>query len=100
MNRTLRIIFIIITLTLICNKGFSQISISYYDSSLPKIGFGYNISEKAWGELRLYSNTTFNDLTPELVLCYNVIKKERHNIYVGIGGNANFFNGLVVPIGV
>jgi hypothetical protein len=34
------------------------------------------------------------------VLCYNIVKKDKHNIYVGLGGNVNYFNGIVVPIGV
>jgi hypothetical protein len=75
-------------------------SISYYSSSLSKIGLGYNFTERFWSELRLYSNTTLDNITPELVLCYNIVKKDKHNIYVGLGGNVNYFNGIVVPIGV
>jgi hypothetical protein len=87
-------------LTCFYNHGFSQLSVSYYNSSLSKIGLGYNFSEKVWNELRLYSNTAMGDLTPELVVCYNIVDKEKHNIYAGIGGVVNYFNGIVVPIGV
>ncbi|MFO7828819.1 MAG: hypothetical protein R6V23_09385 [Bacteroidales bacterium] len=100
MIRTIRIITLLVLLCITSIKGYSQISISYYSSSLSKIGLGYNFSDKFWSELRLYSNTTVDDITPELVLCYNIVKKENHNIYFGLGGNANYFTGFVLPIGV
>jgi hypothetical protein len=50
--------------------------------------------------LRLYSNTSIENITPELVVNYNVSRKENHNIYLGLGVNLNYFNGIVVPIGV
>ena len=87
-------------MTFFCSKGFSQISISYYNSSLSKIGLAYNFSEKLWSELRLYSNTSIDDITPELAFCYNFVHKDKHNIYAGLGGNVNFFTGLVLPVGV
>lgn len=34
------------------------------------------------------------------MLCYNVVKKDRRRIYLGFGGNVNFFNGFVLPVGV
>lgn len=87
-------------LTSLPNDGFAQLSVSYYSSSLSKLGAGYNFSEKIWSELRLYSNASMENLTPELVVCYNVVHREKHNIYAGIGGVANLFNGIVVPMGV
>ncbi len=77
----------------------SQLSISYY-SFMSKIGVGYNFNERIWTELRLFGNTEAIDLTPELVVCYNVIQKEQHNFYVGLGGVVNIFNGIVVPVGL
>ncbi|MBL7872468.1 MAG: hypothetical protein JNM78_12700 [Cyclobacteriaceae bacterium] len=100
MKKITKIGLTIFILTSFYNKGFSQVSVSYYNSSLSKIGFSYNFSEKVWSEIRLYSNTTINNLTPELVICYNIVNKEKHNIYAGIGGVANYFNGIVVPIGI
>jgi hypothetical protein len=76
------------------------LSISYYSSTLSKIGLGYNFNDRFWSELRLYSNTSISDITPELVICYNIVKKERHNIYLGLGGNVNYFTGFVLPVGV
>ena len=101
MTRTIRMIVLFVLFSIILSfKGYSQLSISYYSSSLSKIGLGYNFGDKLWGELRLYSNTIVDDLTPELVICYNIVKKEKHNIYLGLGGNVNYFTGFVLPIGV
>ena len=100
MTSKLRIIVFLGLFSLISVKGFSQLSISYYSSSLSKIGLAYNFGDRLWSELRLYSNTTVSDLTPELVICYNIVKKERHNVYLGLGGNVNYFTGFVLPVGV
>ncbi|MCK9438433.1 MAG: hypothetical protein M0Q12_14660 [Synergistaceae bacterium] len=100
MKRLTKIGLTIFILTFFYNNGFSQLSVSHYNSSLSKIGLGYNFSEKVWSELRLYTNTDIDNLTPELVVCYNIVNREKHNIYAGIGGVANYFNGIVVPIGV
>lgn len=100
MTKTARVLILFGFLSLLSNRGFSQMSISYYSSSLSKIGLGYNFNDRFWSEFRLYSNTIADNITPELVLCYNIVKKDKHNIYVGFGGNANFYTGLVVPIGV
>lgn len=100
MKRTIKILLLFVFFTIISVKGFSQLSVSYYSSSLSKIGLGYDFGDRLWSELRIYSNTTFEDITPELVICYNIVKKERHNIYLGVGGNVNYFTGFVLPVGV
>jgi hypothetical protein len=80
--------------------GISQISTSYYYSSHSKIGVAYNFSNRLWSELRLYNADEFSDISSELILNCNVIRKERHNIYTGIGGVVNLdYGGLVIPIG-
>ncbi|MBN2639733.1 MAG: hypothetical protein JXR65_11685 [Bacteroidales bacterium] len=100
MKQTIRITVLLGLFIIIGLKGFSQVSVSYYSSPTSKIGVGYNFNDKVWGELRIYSNTYIEDITPEAVLCYNFINKERHNVYVGIGGVVNYFNGIIVPVGV
>jgi hypothetical protein len=100
MTSQIRILVLIGLFSILSVKGFSQLSISYYSSSLSKIGLGYNFNDKFWSELRLYSNTTVDDITPELVVCYNIVKKENHNVYIGLGGNVNYFTGFVLPVGV
>ena len=100
MKKTIKILILFGFFSIISVKGFSQFSISYYSSSLSKIGLGYNFNDRLWSELRLYSNTSIDDITPELVIYYNIVKKERHNIYLGLGGNVNYFTGFVLPVGV
>lgn len=100
MKRTIGIIVLSVLLSIISLKAFSQMSISYYSSSLSKIGLGYNFNEKLWSELRLYSNTSLLYLTPEIVVCYNIIKKDNHNVYIGLGANINYYTGFVFPVGV
>ena len=97
LTKTSLILSIIIFLGI---KGFTQVSVSFYNSSLSKIGVAYNFNDKLWTELKVYSNTVFEDITPELVVCYNVINKEKYNFYAGIGGVVNYFNGIVLPVGV
>jgi len=100
MKQTIKTLVLIGLISFMSNNAFSQIGVSYYSSSLSKIGLSYNFSNRLWSEVRLYSNTTFYDLTPELVLCYNFVNKERYNIYAGVGGVVNYYNGIIVPIGV
>ena len=99
MKQIFRITILFCFLGLLTEKGFSQFSTSYY-SYYSRIGVGYNFNERLWGELKLYTNTFIRDVSPELVLCYNFVKKEKHNIYIGFGGSANHFKGLVLPIGI
>ncbi|MFA7494128.1 MAG: hypothetical protein WCZ43_11540 [Proteiniphilum sp.] len=100
MKLIIKVVVLVGFLSVISVKGFSQVSVSYYSSSLSKIGVGYNFSDRVWSELRLYSNTVIGDITPELVVCYNLVKKDSHNVYVGVGGNYNYFKGFVLPVGV
>ena len=91
--------FILAFLLLFVGYGFSQTNLSFYSSSHPKIGFGYQFSSRFWSEARIYNFYDISDLTPELVFCYNVVQKDRHNIYIGLGGTVNVYNGLEIPIG-
>jgi hypothetical protein len=100
MKQTIKFLVLLGLFSIITVKGSSQVSVSYYSSSLSKIGLGYHFNERWWSEFRLYSNTSIIDITPELVFCYSIVKKERHNVYLGIGGNYNYFSGIVFPVGV
>src|SRR6056297_1080788 len=100
MTRYFKILLLFSFLSIISLQGFSQWSVSYYSSSLSKVGVGYDFSERFHSELRLYSNTTVEDITPEFILGYNVVNAENHKIYLGVGGNVNYFTGFVLPFGV
>jgi len=100
MRKLLRVMAIAGLLAIIPLTASSQLSVSYYSSSLSKIGLAYDFSPRFWSELRLYSNTAIGNITPELVFCFNLTNKEFHRVYLGLGGNVNYFTGFVMPIGV
>jgi hypothetical protein len=100
MNKILRVMAFAGLLAVIPLSASSQLSVSYYSSSLSKIGLAYDFSPRFWSELRLYSNTAIGNITPELVFCFNLTNKEFHKVYLGLGGNVNYFTGFVMPIGV
>lgn len=97
---TLRTIFIL-ALFFSFNFGNAQVSASYFgNTSNTKVGLAYDFNEKWWTELRLYSGTTFRNLTAEAVVNYNFLRKEKYRTYVGAGVVVNYLNGIVLPLGV
>lgn len=100
MKKAVMILVLGSLLFILPHSAFSQFSVSYYSSSLSKIGVAYDFTPVFWSEFRLYSNTGLGNITPELVLCFNVSRKEFHRVYVGFGGNVNYFTGFVMPVGV
>lgn len=100
MKKSILAIAFIISFLCICNSTIGQLSMSYQYSSLSKLGIGYNFSQRIWSELRIYSDTYLESFTPELVVLYNVSVKERHEIYIGVGGVINSLSGIVIPIGL
>lgn len=100
MKKRLLIYGFIVGLLSLSNYVYGQLSLSYQYSSLNKLGVGYNFSQRIWTELRIYSNTNLENFTPELALLYNVSKKDQHEIYIGVGGVVNYFNGLIIPMGL
>ena len=100
MNKLLKISFVILVFTLLANKGFSQTSISYYNSADSKIGLAHNFSEKLWGEARVYTSFEEYDSGVELVLCYNALIIQDYSFYLGLGAKLSEDSGVVVPIGV
>jgi hypothetical protein len=100
MKKSILVLVLIFCLVSISNSGLGQLSMSYQYSSLNKIGIAYNFSQRFWTELRIYSNTSVSDFTPELTFLYNVSVKERHEIYIGAGVVINYFSGFVTPVGL
>jgi len=100
MKRTFSILALLILLINVSNSGFGQASMSFQYSSLSKLGIAYNFSPRVWSELRIYSNTFIEDITAELAVLYNVSVKDQHEFYIGIGAVANYFSGMIIPIGL
>jgi hypothetical protein len=100
MTKLRKTVLMISLLILFCNQGFSQLSATFNYSSLSKIGLGYQFSTRIFTEFRMISNTKMDDISPELIIGYNAINRDRHNVYIGLGATINHFSGLVLPIGV
>lgn len=100
MNKLRNLILTVFILILFCNQAYSQLSASFNYSSLPKFGLGYQFSKRIWTEFRSISNTKIDDFTPELIMGYNIIAKDKHNVYLGLGVTANYFSGFVAPVGL
>lgn len=81
------------------NVCFAQFGVSVHQSSLPFIGFNYEVAARFVPELRLGMDTRLNNMSVEAVATYQFVNKEDHEIYAGLGGRANNFAGLVIPIG-
>lgn len=80
---------------------FSQFKISgYFDS---EIGVSYQFNSKFQTELRVNDNQ-FTEFTTELILLYNIIKKDDYNLNIGFGINTILFRefdpieSLLVPL--
>lgn len=100
MRKTIIVAVLAGLLGLIPLTAKSQLSVSYYSSNLSKIGLAYDFTPRFWSEVRLYGDTGISNITPELVFCFNLANKEFHRIYLGFGGNVNYLNGFVIPVGV
>ena len=100
MRKTIIVAALAAVLGLIPLTAKSQLSVSYYSSNLSKIGLAYDFTPRFWSEVRLYADTDISNITPELVFCFNLANKEFHRIYLGFGGNVNYLNGFVMPVGV
>ncbi|MFI8380515.1 hypothetical protein [Leeuwenhoekiella sp. NPDC079379] len=98
--KTKKLIFTLI-LGIIFSNSYSQISASFYQNeSNSKIAIGYEFNDKLWTDFRLYSGTNIENITPEIVLNYNLVKKEKYETYIGAGIVLNNINGIVIPIGI
>ena len=98
--KTKKLIFTLI-LGIIFFNSYSQISASFYQNeSNSKIAIGYEFNDKLWTDFRLYSITNIENITPEIVLNYNFVKKEKYETYIGAGIVLNNINGIIIPIGI
>jgi hypothetical protein len=101
MNQSILKLIIILSLVITYSSGYSQVSTSFYvNESNSKIAIGYQFNDKLWSDLRIYSGTTIDNFTPEIVLNYNFLRKENYETYFGAGAILNNINGIVIPIGI
>ena len=80
--------------------AFGQFGINFHQSNLPFVGLNYEIKNKLRPELRVGTDNYFEETTLEAVITYDLAQKDEYEIYAGVGGRVNSFEGLVIPIGV
>ena len=101
MNQKRLQLFLVLSISLMYLKGYSQVSTSFYtNESNSKVAIGYQFNDKLWSDLRIYSGTNINNFTPEIVLNYNFLVKENFETYFGAGVIFNNINGVVLPLGI
>lgn len=100
MKHILPFLFLIFC-TLTPTETYSQITASFYtNSSDSKFAIGYNINERFWTDLRIYSDTSVDNITPEIVINHNIVTKTSYDVYFGAGAILNNINGVVIPVGI
>lgn len=100
MKNTFKILSIALLL-FITTEASSQITASFYtNSNSSKFAVGYNINERFWTDFRVYSGTDIDNITPELVINHNIVKKSSYDVYFGAGAILNDINAFVIPIGI
>lgn len=98
--KSLKLLFAL-GLFLMYTNSNAQLTASFYQNNInSKFAVGYEFSEKLWADVRIYSGTSIDDITPEFVLNYNFIRKENYFSYVGGGVILNNINGIVLPLGI
>ncbi len=100
MKRLKKAVLLLGLLLLFSSQGFSQLSLRFNYSSVSRIGLGYQFSKSWWSEFRMISNILTDDVSPELIVGCNAIKKDAYNVYFGVGGEFNFFTGFTLPMGL
>ena len=80
--------------------AFGQFGINFHQSNLPFVGLNYEIKNKLRPELRVGTDSYFEEISVEGVITYDFANKDDYELYAGIGGRLNSFEGLVIPIGI
>lgn len=78
----------------------SQVSISYYQGGISKIGIAKTFALKFKAEFRIYAIGDFDEITPELALTYSFLQKPSYNTYIGFGTSYNLINSFIFPLGL
>lgn len=80
--------------------AFAQFGVNFHQSNLPFVGLNYEIKNRLRPEVRIGTDNFFEETTFEGVVTYDLAEKEDYEIYAGVGGRINRFEGLVIPVGV
>ena len=96
----MRNVIFICTLIILPSIAFGQLGISFHQSNLPFLGVSYEIKNKLRPELRIGTDTYFEEISVEGIITYDILNKEDYEVYAGLGGRVNGFAGLVIPLGL
>lgn len=92
---------IVLFLIMVSSAAHAQLTTSFYiNESNSKFAVGYEFNERLWADFRVFSGTSINNLTPEVVLNYNFLRRENFFTYAGGGIVVNNINGFVLPVGI
>ena len=92
--------FFVLVFSLLAMAASAQLGVSYHESSMPFLGFNYELDDQYFGELRIGANNYFEDVAFELTANYIFLKNSNFDLYGGIGGRTTHFSGLVIPAGL
>lgn len=92
--------FCILFFSLFTLTASAQFGVSYHESTMPFLGFNYELDDQYFGELRIGTNHYFEEIAFELTANYIFLKDASFDFYGGIGGRTTQLSGLVVPVGL
>lgn len=90
----MKIITTLSLIVLLSTTAYSQIGISYHQSYLSFAGVSYQLGERFNPEFRVGANTLLYNISPELVVNYQFIKKTEYQVYAGLGEDYKLMKAL------
>ena len=93
-------ILLTLLLTAVSRVGFAQFGIAYHQTNIPFVAVNYEFIDRIRPEVRLSTDTFFEDLSVEGVVTFDILNKEDYEFYAGFGVRTNEFAGVVIPVGV
>ncbi len=91
---------LLLTITLLFCFGMAkaQVGFSYLQSDVVStFGVSSNPDKFFWGEARLTLDVNWENVGPELVGFFNVIRREDFDFFLGTGARFNALEGVILP---
>jgi hypothetical protein len=95
-----RLLFVFLFFVGVKMVTYAQIGTSVQFSSIPFWGINYEIKDRFKPELRLSTDTYFENVSVEIIATYDILDKEDFELYVGLGGRFPTLSGFVIPVGL
>ena len=81
-------------------SGFAQIGTSFQFSNLPFWGINYEFIDRIKPEIRLSTDSYFENVSVETIVTYDILNKDDYELYAGLGGRFPNLSGFVIPVGM